>query len=159
MDYTLDELFAFIDEAGKATYAGGGTYAESERPGFKELVFSKGNFSYRDSYAGFYRSKGTEVVRFMDKPIWASLYGGGMVAGFEQFTGDTFTFLKQVMLHDESGFDSFRGPHKYTMGEWEYIYTQEGDITEFTGYEEIRHNAEVVFTHRIMGGLIVEKNT
>ncbi len=157
MDFTLDELFTFIDKAGKATYAGGGTYAEPERSGFKELTFTKGNFTYRDSYAGFYRSRGTEVVRHKDIPIWASLYGGGMVAGFESLAGDTFTFLKQVMLHDEAGFDSFRGPHKYSEGEWEYVYSQEGDVSEFTGYEEIRYKADVVFTHRIMGGFIVDK--
>lgn len=157
MDFTLEELFTFIDEAGKATYAGGGTYAEAERPGFKELTYAKGNFTYRDSYAGFYRSRGTEVVRHKGIPMWASLYGGGMVAGFEHLAGDTFTFLKQVMLHDEAGFDSFRGPHQFAEGQWKYTYTQEGDVSDFNGYEKIYFQKNVVFTHRIIGGFIVDK--
>lgn len=158
MDYTVDELFAFIDKAGKATYAGGGTYVEPERPGFRELAYEQGDFSYRDSYTGFYRSRGTEVVRWKGKPVWSSLYGGGMTAGNEQFAADTFTFLKHVMLYDEPGFDSFRGPHLYSEGEWEYVYTQEGDTTEFFGYEEIRYQKKTVFTHRIMGGHIIQKD-
>lgn len=157
MDFPLSELFTFIDAAGKATYAGGGTYVEPERPEFRELTYAKGNFSYRDSYAGFYRSRGTEVVRWKGKPVWASLYGGGMVAGSEYLAVRTFDFLKRAFRHDEAGFLSFRGPHNVIDGEWQYTYTQEGDVSEFSGYEEIHYQGKVVFAHRIMGGLIVDK--
>lgn len=118
----MEELFAFIDEAGKATYAGGGAYVEPERQGFRELVYARGDFSYRDSYAGFYRSRGTEVVRWKEKPIWSSFYGGGMVAGQEDMASQTFDFLKIAFRH-----------------------------------EEIHHQGKIVFTHRVIGGLIVDK--
>lgn len=95
----LTKLYEFIDKAGKATYAGGGKYVEPERTGFKELTFAKGDFFYRDRYAGFYRSCGTEVVRWKSKPVWSSLYGGGMVAG-----ADTrrFTISENVYLRTGS---------------------------------------------------------
>lgn len=157
MDFILQELYIFIDEAGKATYAGGGKYVEPERLGFKELVYARGDFSYRDSYAGFYRSRGTEVARWKDKPIWSSLYGGGMVAGQENLAPRTFDFLKKAFRQDEAGFKSFRGPHHFAEGEWEYAYTQEGDVSEFNGYEQIRYKGMLVFTHQIIGGLIVDK--
>lgn len=157
MDFSLEELFTFIDGAGKATYAGGGKYVEPERPGFRELVYTEGNFSYRDSYAGFYRSRGTEVVRWKGKPIWSSLYGGGMVAGSEDLATQTFEFLKKAFRQDETGFQSFRGTHHFVDGEWEYKYTQEGDVTDFVGYEEIHYQGKLVFSHRIIGGFIIDK--
>src|SRR3990167_4372346 len=70
------ELFDFVDRAGKATYAGGGKYEENpERPGFFELVYNEElPWYYRDSYTGHSRSGGQEIVRFNDKPIWWSGY-------------------------------------------------------------------------------------
>jgi len=149
------ELYEFIDKAGKATYAGGGKREEKpERPGFTELVFSEADFSYRDSYTGFYRSRGMEVVRYRDKPVWAALYGGGMVKGNESLAEETFKFLKKAMLVDEKGFKSFRGPYKLEDGNWKYAYSQKGGVDEFSGSEEIYCKSKLVFFHRIIGGRI-----
>ena len=39
-------------------------------------------------------------------------------------------------------------------GEWRYKDDQDGDVFEFSGYEEIYYQGELVFFHRIIGGLI-----
>ena len=115
-----DELFEFIDRAGKATYAGGGKEVkEPERAGFIELEYSEGDFSYRDSYTGYIRSRGTETVRYKSKPIWTSLYGGGMIESKEDLAHETFELLKKAMLQDEKGYLSLRGPHQFKDGDWE----------------------------------------
>lgn len=154
-----ERLYDFINKAGEATYAGGGVLVESpERPDFKELIYEEGELSYRDSYTGHSRSRGMEVVRENGVPIWASMYGGGMVEGKEEMASETFGFLKKALSATENGFQSFRGPHELEDGDWKYTYTQEGDIEEFNGFEKIHFKGELVFYHRIVGGNIKHKN-
>lgn len=150
------ELFDFVDRAGKATYAGSGKYEEHpERPGFLELVYDQElPWYYRDSYTGHSRSGGQEIVRVDDKPVWWSGYGGGMVVGKESMAHETFEFLKKALSQDEEGFESLRGPHEFADGDWKYTYTQEGDITDFYGDEEITHKGKKVFWHRAVGGVL-----
>lgn len=150
--FTPRELYKFLDKAGKATYAGGGKEVEPERKDFHELEYRDGDFYYRDSYAGHYRSRGMEIVRYEGKPVWASLYGGGMVEGRENLANQTFEFLKKAMSNEEKGFESLRGPHEFLDGDWKYSYEQSGDVYEFNGYEEIYYKDELVFFHRIIGG-------
>ena len=150
----IAQLQAFIKRAASNTYASGAqSVSNPQRPGFEELTFEEGDFSYRDSYTGQYRSWGTELVRFKDKPVWNSLYGGGMVEGKENLDHETFQFLQKAFLKRPE--DSFRGPEELIEGDFKYTYKQEGDISLFTGYEEIRYKGELVFFHRINGGLIV----
>ncbi|OGE18157.1 hypothetical protein A3F00_04050 [Candidatus Daviesbacteria bacterium RIFCSPHIGHO2_12_FULL_37_11] len=76
-------------------------------------------------------------MRFKEKPVWASMYGGGMLNGKEELADKTFDFLKKAMSIDEEDFLSLRGPRELKDGEWRYKYDQDGDIFEFSGYEEI----------------------
>lgn len=152
------QLLSFLDRAGKATYAGDGKQeVQPERPGFVELTYQEGDFSYRDSYTGYYRSRGMEVVRFQGKPVWTSMYGGGVITGKEQLAHQCFSFLKQALRSQEDGFVSFRGAHMLEAGDWKHIYKQAGDWREFSGYEEIFYKGEVVFFHRIIGGVVEDK--
>lgn len=148
----------FIKTASKNTYAGGGEYEKiPERPNFYELTYSEGDFSYRDSYTGHYKSRGMEVVRFKGKPIWSSLYGGGMLEGSENISVETFEFLKSALSAKEEGSDSFRGPKSLKNGKWKYEYTQNGDLYEFSGDEKIYFDNKLVFIHKIIGGNIIDK--
>lgn len=157
--YNTQQLTEFIKSATAATYAGGGSYEQNpERPGFYELVYSDHDWSYRDSYTGYYRSSGTEVVRFQNQIVWTSCYGGGMVSGQEKLAADTFTFLKKAMLAKPTLWVSFRGPVKYEDDKWAYSYKQEGRVDNFVGYEKISLSGQVVFSHHIIGGLIIDKN-
>ena len=156
---TKKTLFDFVDRAGKATYAGGGSYEKNpERPEFFEMVYDKESpWYYRDSYTCNSRSGGQEVVRLDGKPIWWSGYGGGMVDGKENMSAQTFDFLKKALAQDEKGFESLRGPHEFSEGDWTYTYTQEGDIFDFYGYEEISYKGEKIFWHRAVGGILNHK--
>lgn len=150
------KLIAFLDRAAKATYAGGGKYEQHpQRPGFSELVYKDPPFVYRDSYIGFTRSGGQEIVYYDDKPVWWSGYGGGMTAGSEDMASQTFAFLKTCLSQDEPGFASLRGPHQFAQGDWKYTYTQEGDVTDFTGLEHIYYQDKLVFFHHAVGGILI----
>jgi hypothetical protein len=158
MTFTTDELYNFILRATSATYAGSGSYEKvAERPGFLEMVYQDGKWHYRDSYTGFYRSSGSEVVRYHDQIVWASNYCGGMAKGKETMAIETFHFLKKAMLAKPKDKQSFRGPDYYQEGMYEYSYTQRGDVLSFSGYEEITKNGVPIFSHEIIGGVIKYK--
>jgi hypothetical protein len=157
-DELLNELNRFFGEASKATYAGGGKEVESWHKGFKELDYMSGDWYYRDSYTGFFRSWGQEVVYYKDKPFWTSLYGGGMTdesQGDNEFAIKTFGFLKKAMSAGEksSQFQP-RGPKSFDEGEWSYSCEFKGDIKKFQGSEKIHFRGEVVFTHNFIGGIV-----
>lgn len=156
--FTKEDLNAFLDRAGKATYAGGGKPEEKpEKPGFTEFAYKEGDFIYRDSYVGFYRSRGMEVVRYKGKPVWTSMYGGGMTKGNEKLANECFKFLKQALRSKEASFVSFRGPRLFESGDWKYTYQQEGDRYEFSGHEEISYKRKLVFFHRVIGGIVEDR--
>lgn len=158
-DISREQLLSFLEKASLATYAGGGKREEHpERAGFVELVFTDGDLSYRDSYTGFYRSWGEELVRYNNEPYWTSLYGGGMVAGKESFAKETFDFLKRALQQKEKGIFSVRGLQLYEDGEWKHAYIQKGDYDNFSGYQEIFYKGDLVFFHHVMGGLVKGKD-
>ena len=153
------ELNKFLGKASLATYAGSGFGADSGT-GFTELEFKEGDFFYRDSYAGFFQSWGREVVWYKGKPVWNSLYGGGMVKEFygdEQFAHETFTFLKKAMSAGAK-IEKFqpRGPQEFKEGEWGYKCEWEGDVEKFSGDEAILHKGNIVFTHHFFGGFVTD---
>ena len=155
----MQDLYKFYKAAGLATYAGGGKAEQKpERPGFREFHLTEGDFDYRDSYSGYYRSRGTEVIRYQGKPIWCTLYGGGMVKGKEDLADEAFGFLKKALSAKEPGFSSVRGPQHFVLGKWSYQFHQKGELDEFSGYEEIFFDQQLVFFHHIIGGEIRDKS-
>jgi hypothetical protein len=159
-DFTREELVEFIHEAASNSYAGGNKYELlPERPGFKELKYVRGEWSYRDSFAGYFKSRGMEVVRYRNEVVWSALYGGGMVTESydREFAREIFGFLRKCLSVDGKGFDSYRGPAVLQIGKWKYAYQQEGDVTDFSGFESIEFQKKKVFEHRIIGGLVVGK--
>jgi hypothetical protein len=162
MDDLLKKLNSFLGRAALTTYAGGGPNVDPDEPGFKELEYREGDWHYKDSYTGFFRSWGREVVWYQDKPVWNQLYGGGMQPGYcddTKFARDTFDFLKKA-LSDGEKVEDFqpRGPKKYEDGDWSYICKWKGSIEKFEGHEEIAYKSKTVFTHDFFGGLAIAKD-
>lgn len=154
----LVELNKFMGMASKATYASGGGKVEPWRKGFTELEYTDGDWYYRDSYTGFLRSWGQEVIWYKDKPVWTCLYGGGMCDDVmdSSFANETFSFLKKVLsAGDKEITFQPRGPKVFRDNEWQYFCELDGDITKYSGNEYINHNDNKVFTHDFVGGLVV----
>ena len=159
MSQLLDELARFFGTAAGSTYAGGGRPVPSQRPGFVELTFAEGLWSYRDSYCGFFQSWGQEVIWRDGEVFWTQSYGGGMEPEYhdnEAFANQTFDFLKKALSSgDKTITFRPRGPGRFAAQEWEYVCYWDGDITKFKGNEEIRRDGQVVFTHWFFGGLSI----
>ncbi len=157
----LARLNGFLSRASKATYAGGGGETESWRKGFKELEYRDDDWYYRDSYTGYLRSWGQEVVWFKDEPTWTCSYGGGMTKNYMEtdFAEKTFAFLKQVLsAGDKESVFQPRGPKEFRIGKWRYECAFDGDIRKFSGNEVISFDDQIVFTHQFFGGLINNGN-
>lgn len=156
----LIKLNNFMGEAAKATYASGGGTTTSQRAGFTELEYRDGDWYYRDSYTGYYRSWGQEVIWYKGKPFWTCLYGGGMNKQFmnDVEASETFAFLKQALLSgDKQKNFQPRGPKSFISDRWEYSSTLSGDISQFSGNEVITRDGLAVFTHTFLGGIVIEK--
>ena len=156
----LAKLNSFIGEASLKTYAGGGNeIANPSEKGFHELEYRSGDFYYKDSYSGHFQSWGRETVWHKNKPIWSSLYGGGMEKKFHgnvDFTHQTFNFLKKAMSAGEKQKEfQPRGPSEYENDDWMYRVKWNGDISKFLGHEDILYKGEVVFTHDFFGGFYI----
>ena len=98
--FSLKRLTEFLGTAAGATYAGEGVETTPERQGYRELEYREGDWYYRDSYAGFTRSWGTELVRHKGELVWSALYGGGMTKNYRNnaaFAHETFAFLKRAL--------------------------------------------------------------
>lgn len=158
MEISEIELRQFLATAKKNTYAVGNKNTLPERKDFDELEYSKGDFYYRDSYYGFFRAPGQEIVRFKGKPIWAMSYNGGMRDGFGdvEFAKQTYGFLKKVLGMVEENLP-YRGPPRVGDGDFLYTNSVEGNLVEFIGKEIIFYKGKEVFIQDYMGGLIVDK--
>jgi len=153
------EFAEFLVRAKKETYAGGGEEISPQRPGFTELVYEEGDYSYRDSYSGFYQAPGQEVVYFQGKPVWAMAYSGGMKTEFhgdEALAKKTFGFLKKCLSQVEEN-EPFRGPKEHSEGDFSYQMEVEGDVNDFSGEERIFYKGKEVFHQRFIGGMIIQK--
>ena len=161
LEVDLGELTDFIVEAKKNGYAAGG---EKRRwsDGSKTFTFHKGNFHYRDNYAGSYQAPGNEIVRWQ-KPdgqrIWQMSYSGGILPKFwgnSEIKDKTLGFLKEVLLK-VSHAHPFRGPGRYRDKGLIYILTIDGDIRKFRGHECILNedSDDVIFSQHLIGCLVV----
>ena len=145
----------FIQKAKMSTYVAGRRMEKlPKRKGFIEYTYDEGEWSYRDSYAGFLHSAGMEVVRKTDVVVWSMSYAGETMTKNKAFAREIFKFLKSALSVDNKGFVSFRGPANLRLGDWEYIYKQSGDVKSFEGEEKIKFEKTLVFTQKVMGGVV-----
>ena len=145
-----DELISFIVEAKKNTYAAdGGLQAASSRLGSKDLPYTRGDYTYLDSYYGNLNFCGQEVVWHKEEAIWGMNYHGTTKHFIDTFPAFLFECLKQVTTKNP-----FRGPSMYTNGEYTYLSSWEGSISQFNGHEVIRHQDKEIYELYFHGGII-----
>lgn len=159
MDIDFEELGKFLYDANANGYGGDGKEVEAQRPGFTDLEYQSSDWLMYDSYTGSYFAPGQEVVYFKGKPIWAMAYAGGMkfaLHGERALAKETFVFLKKALLAMDPK-KPYRGPAKFSEGEWKYVSTLKGDIKDFVGNEKIYKGPELMFEQNFIGGIVVDK--
>lgn len=157
----LSELAKFIVEGHTKGWAAEGAEVKPVFPGFKYIApYKRGNWEYRDKYYGYFRAPGFEVVHFKGKPVWSMAYfGPGQSPEHMGEAKETFGFLKRALLRVTPDIP-FRGPERYSEGEWEYRFQLvSGDVADFLGKEEIRKNGKLMFAQTVGGGIGIAKDS
>lgn len=145
------DLIDFIVKAKKHTYASGRKSRVLD-DGFEELTFSEGDLFYRDRWAGSNPFGGEEVVMENGKAIWIMNYYG-LSFSTEVDAKKVYEFLRMAMKR--VGTDRpFRGPLRFSEGDFEYLDESEGSIDKFRGTERILYKGKDVYRLNYHGGRV-----
>ncbi|MCR4556757.1 MAG: DUF5680 domain-containing protein [Saccharofermentans sp.] len=142
------EIVEFLIKAKQATYAGKGAETASSRVKSHDLIYKDGQYMYYDTYLGGDKFAGEEALWISEVPYWSMNYVGRVTG--DNFSGD---FLKEALLRVPED-KPFRGPDKYTNGDYEYLCSIDGDFEWFQGRETISCKGEEIYECYFHGGLI-----
>ena len=149
----LAELQAFIVDAKRQTYVGGGTPATPLRPASHDLEFSAGEFRYHDTYFGGTDFVGEEVVYWRGSPVWAENYFGHILRP-ELLTAERSGQVIKSSLSRMYSENRFLGGFETADGDCTYHDTSTGDAAWFQGREWIDRAGETAYELYYHGGLI-----
>lgn len=154
-EFSLTELHSFIISAKSGTYVGGGAKIPSCRPSSHDLQFTKGEWSYLDSYFGGTDFLGQETVWHVKKPVWAMNYYGYILRP-ELITPSQAGEMIKSSLSRMYTENRFLGGFQHREGDLVYFDTSEGEFTRFTGCEWMERDATKVYELVYHGGLVKE---
>jgi hypothetical protein len=150
----IELLNAVIVRAKAATYVGGGTPATPSRLGSRDLTWSDGHWSYRDSYFGGTDFIGQETIWLRDEPVWAMNYFG-YISHPElidaQRAGATIKAALSSMYAEQS---RFLGGYEWHGNHGHYLDRNEGEAARFRGREVIVVEGTEAYVLDYHGGLI-----
>ncbi len=142
------EIVEFLIKAKQATYAGKGAETDPSRERSHDLIYRDGDYMYYDTYLGTAKFAGEEALWIKNIPSWSMNYIGRVTG--ENFSGD---FLKEALLHIPED-KPFRGPEKYTNGDYTYECEISGDYEWFQGKEVISYKGSQIYECVFHGGLV-----
>jgi hypothetical protein len=148
-------LIEFIRKAKMGGYASNTTKWKKSKDGGKTCMTKQGDFVYTDTYFGNLIDCGQERVYYKGKVIWVMAYRGGIIRK-EELHGEAFNFLKKCISKMPKEFPA-RGPKKLSEGKWRYENMWKGNITSFTGEENIYYDGQKICFRNYLGGLIKNK--
>ncbi len=146
------ELRAFVVEAKRRTYAAGVEGGEGPRPGTKDIPYAVDGWSYLDSYYGGVDFLGQEAVWFQGRAVWGMNYYGRTDVALSG--SDLPRFLKAA-LQAMPAQAPYRGPERFTEGDYEYRCRWTGSLGDFSGTEEILYRGVRAYKLEFHGGSIV----
>jgi hypothetical protein len=149
------EMINFILLAKQASYVGGGNKLLPYRLGSHDLQFFKDDWAYHDCYLGESDFIGEEIVYHRGKVVWGMNYFGRILQP-EKITSAQAGAIIQQSLSKMYQSGRFLGGFQYTVGEFSYTDTNEGDPLYFTGREWIDLKGEMVYQLLYHGGMVNE---
>ena len=151
----MDSLEAFIVQAKRQTYVGGGEAVAASRPGSHDLAYTDGPFTYRDSYFGGTDFIGEEVVWCDGEPIWAMNYYGRILRP-DVIDGATAGRIIKAALSAMYAAGRFLGGWTWQDDSGRvYVDTSVGDARSFTGQERIEVGGAIAYRLDYHGGLVI----
>lgn len=148
------ELANFLQEANKSTYANkDAPKVAPSRLKSEDYHFEKGDLIYHDTYFGGRDFIGEEIVYKNQKPVWGTNYFGFVIVD-EVSEKDVYDFLREALMQDYDDIIPVRGPKNFSADDKKYNFAVDGNLTNFSGKEEISFNGKVVYCCFVHGGFI-----
>jgi len=154
--FDIQGLQKFLVQAKKQAYANeNAKKSASPRPGSEDYHYENGKWVYHDTYFGGKKFLGEEVAYRDGRPKWGmNYYGFVLDDDLAEETVDKVLRPALMKVGEDADVLPVRGPREFASGEWKYSFAAEGDLTNFTGLEEISKNGEVVYRLYCHGGFI-----
>ncbi len=151
---TIETLSKFLRDANKATYANkDASKAPALRPESLDYHFEKDGFTYHDTYFGNRSFVGEEIVYEREKPVWGANYFGFILE--DNTPGkDVYDFLQDALMREDGDIVAVREPHRFSAAGKEYRFSVDGNLSNFSGTEEILLDGKVVYRCFVHGGMI-----
>ena len=149
-----ETLKKFLGDANKATYANkDAPQGVSLRPGSEDYHFEKDGLVYHDTYFGSRNFVGEEIVYESGKSVWGANYFG-FILNDKVSEKEIYDFLREALMQESGSAIPVRGPAHFSSDEKEYRFAVDGDISNFSGEEEISIGGKVVYRCFVHGGMI-----
>lgn len=146
------EILDFLKRAHGVGWPQGVTpTTKRELPGFSDVLFAEGEWSYHDLFGGATADIGFEVIFFSGEPVWGIAYRGG-VTGLDPVADDVFAFLVEAMRAPNDMSLPLRGPGEYIRNDWCYRYRVHGGVSSFLGVERIYYRGVLCYERLQVGG-------
>jgi hypothetical protein len=150
------KLQTFLIAANQLGYASGDVApSKKESDGSTTIAFSSGEWRVHDNFFGGEPYGGRMVVFYKEKPYWMMVYYGNVSHEIADIRG-VYAFLQNALkrMPEDS---PFRGPKKFSEGEYRYQNSWKGSLERYTGEEKIEYKNKEVYSARYMGGLVDQR--
>lgn len=150
----IENLTNFLKEANKSTYANADApKVESSRIKSQDYHFEKDGLIYHDTYFGARDFIGEEIVYENEVPVWGANYFG-FVLGDKVSEKEVYDFLRQALMQEYGDVIPVRGPANFSEDRKKYRFVVDGELSNFSGTEEILFNEKAVYRCFVHGGMI-----
>ena len=148
-------LIEFLIKAKTSTYADGTKYkVPSTKPNSIDYHYKKDNFIYHDTYYGNKEFYGREMVYVNGKFVWYMEYEGGVLNA--ESTNIYDKVLKPALKNIDNKMP-LRGPHKFSIDDYKYVFETNGSIRKFDGIERIYKKEKLIYELKCHGGSFNKK--
>ena len=150
MDPSMDDLVAFLVEARRETYAI--PHGEKLTDGTEQMVWDRGDWSYRDRYAGQNPYGGHELIWHGGRVVWMKNYLAEVVS--ERCSSEEIYRFQRLALGNPDPRHLMRGPAHFCDGRFRYENRIEGNLDRFQGEEFIYFDDQAVYRMILHGGKV-----
>jgi hypothetical protein len=147
----MENFVDFLLRAKRETYAAGGDLSTPSRPNSKDLRYTEGPFEYIDTYLGDIDFIGEEAVWKDGQALWGMNYYGWMKV--DKIPKGFSKCLKGALLAVPRE-APFRGPEEFHSDDFTFRCQWDGDVSRFTGREEIFHKGVSIYELVFHGGRV-----
>jgi hypothetical protein len=151
----VEQLRQFLVDSNKAGFAGGEEKKWIKEPdGSTTIPFEKGEWRSHDNFFGGEPYGGRVVVFYQNKPVWVMVYYGWIEPGVE--TKPMYDILRNALMRMPED-APLRGPKEYREGGFVYRNAWQGDVSRYSGEEQILQNGTPAYQASYFGGLVDQR--